>query len=157
MPSLVRGCTQLLIQRYDEIVLHIFGKQNNLDLIPLPYDSQIPKHTFINLFNPLADLANRSMKETKFQKSQSVVASNCCGIAEYSPSHNSQTIANFDKLTFIEVNGGAMNKTHVLVFHNSLWFVHKVQISCSDPITTTKIKIVPLQKTVISKTQLNHI
>ena len=63
MPSLVRGCTQLLLWRYDEIVLHIYGKWNNLDLIPLPYESQTSKYTFINLFNPLAELANRSMKK----------------------------------------------------------------------------------------------
>ena len=50
-----------------------------------------------------------------------------------------------------------MNKTRVLVFHNFLWFVHKMQIFYSDPAATAKIKIVPLQKTVITKTKLNHI
>jgi hypothetical protein len=72
----------------------------------------------------------------------------------------------------IEVNSGALNKTHVLFFHNSLWSIHKVKIFCSDPVATTisysdpaataisysdpiataKIEIVPLQKTIISKT-----
>ena len=59
---------------------------------------------------------------------------------------------NFYKVLTSRVNSGALNKTHVLVFHNSLWYVHKVQISCSDPATTAKIEIVPLQKTIISKT-----
>ena len=69
---------------------------------------------------------------------------------------------NFDKRLANWVNGGALKKTHVLGFHNSLWAIHKVQISCSDPAATaiscsdpaatTKIKIVPLQKTIISKT-----
>lgn len=65
MPSLVRGCTQLLLWRYDEIVLHIFGKWHNIDLVPLPYDSQILKHTFIDLFNPLSNLENQSMKKNE--------------------------------------------------------------------------------------------
>ena len=59
---------------------------------------------------------------------------------------------NFDKLLVFRVNNGAMNKTHVLVFHNSLCSGYKMQISGSDPVATVKIKIVPLQKTIISKT-----
>ena len=149
MPSLVRGCTQLLLWRYDEIVLHILGKWHNLDLIPLPYDSQILKYIFINLLNPPCWLGKLIHKENEILE---IVVCSCYGFAKYFPLHNSQTIANFYKLLLSRVNSGALNKTHVLFFHNSLWSIHKVQISCSDPAATAKIKIVPLQKTISSKT-----
>jgi hypothetical protein len=52
-----------LLWRDDEIVLHIFGKWKYIDLVPLPYDSQTSKYTFIKLLNPIVDLANLSMKK----------------------------------------------------------------------------------------------
>ena len=58
----------------------------------------------------------------------------------------------FYKMLISQVNSCAMNKTHVLVLHNYLWYVQKVKIYFSDHATTAKIKIVPLQKTIISKT-----
>ena len=104
---------------------------------------------FINLLNSPCWLGKLIHKKNEILE---IVVRSCCGFAKYSPSYNSQTIVNFYKLRACRVKNGALNKTHVLVFHNALWAIHKVQISCSDPATTAKIKIVPLQMTIISKT-----
>ena len=71
------------------------------------------------------------------------------GTEEYSPNHNFFINAYFGKLFMGYLTGGAMNKTHILVFQYSTWFDHKIhldipivilqhldRISCSDPATT---------------------
>ena len=70
-------------------------------------------------------------------------------IEEYSPNHNFLINAYFGKLFLGYLTGGAMNKTHILVFQYSTWFDHKIhlniyvvilqhrnRISYSDPATT---------------------
>ena len=84
-------------------------------------------------------------KESEFWKNNPVAT----GTEEYSPNYNSFINACHGKLFLGYLTGGAMNKTHILVFRYSMWFCHKIhlnipivilwhldRISCSDPATT---------------------
>ena len=84
-------------------------------------------------------------KESEFWKNNLVVA----GTKEYSPNHNFLINTYFGKLFLGYLTGGAMRKTHILVFLYSTWIDNKIYlsipivilqhldiISCSDPATT---------------------
>ena len=84
-------------------------------------------------------------KESEFWKHRPVAT----GTLEYSPNHKLFILAYFGIIFLSHLIGGAMNKTHILVFQYSTWIDHKIhlkihvvilqhldRISYSDPATT---------------------